>query len=57
MKTTNNQERPVTIRITDNLYQHYVNKALKRGQKEKRIVKISEVLREVLENGKNETGK
>lgn len=47
-----NKEKPVTLRISNSLYQHYVEKALKRGQKEKRIVKISEIFREVLENGK-----
>jgi len=46
------KEKPVTIRLSNKLYQHYVEKALKKGQKEKRIVRISEVMREVLENYK-----
>lgn len=47
-----NKERPVTIRLSNNLYNHYLEKAIKRTQKEKRIVKISEVLREALELNK-----
>lgn len=47
-----NKEKIVTIRLLPSLYQHYVEIALKKGQQEKRIVGISEVLREVLENGK-----
>nr|QBM02808.1 hypothetical protein [uncultured archaeon] len=46
------KDKHITLRLTSDTYQTYVEKALKRGQKEKRIVKISEVLREVLENGK-----
>lgn len=46
------KDRPVTIRLPEMLYQTYINKALTQGQKEKRIVKISEVIRETLEKNK-----
>jgi hypothetical protein len=47
-----NKEKPVTVRLPTSLYEHYLEKALKRAQKERRIVKISEVLREALEQNK-----
>lgn len=47
-----NKEIPVTIRLTKSLYNCYIEKALKKGLKEKRIIKISEVLREAIEKGK-----
>jgi len=47
-----NKDIPVTVRLSKGLYQTYINKALKKCQKEKRIVKISEVLREALEKYK-----
>lgn len=46
------KERPVTIRISNELYEFFLEKALNRAQKEKRIVKISEIMRDALERGK-----
>lgn len=48
----NNVDRPITIRISNDLYNFFLEEALSRGQKEKRIVKVSEVMREAMENGK-----
>ena len=47
------KDKPVTIRIPTDLYDFFVQKALTRGQEEKRIVKVSEVMREAMEAGKN----
>lgn len=47
-----NQDRHLTIRVSKELYETYAEKALKKSKKEKRIVKVSEVIREALENGK-----
>lgn len=52
MKNKEKQDRHLTIRMSNDLYQSYVEKALKMGQKEQRIVKISEVIKTALENGK-----
>ena len=45
-------DRPITIRISNDLYNFFLERALCRGQEEKRIVKVSEVMREAMENGK-----
>ena len=47
-----NQDTQLTIRLSKDLYQSYADKALKKGKKEKRIVKIAEVVREALERCK-----
>lgn len=46
------KDKHITLRLQNDLYQSYIEKALKKGQKEKRIVKISEVLRDALEKCK-----
>lgn len=46
------KDKPVTIRITKELYDFFLDKALNRAQKEKRVVKISEIMREAMERGK-----
>lgn len=43
-----NQDKNLNIRLSKELYQAYVEKADKKGKKEQRIVKISEVVREAL---------
>lgn len=48
----NKKDKHLTIRLSNSLYEHYVEKAIKKSQKEHRIVKVSEVLREVLEKNK-----
>ena len=47
-----NQNKQLNIRLSKELYQSYEEKALKKGKKEKRIVKISEVVREALEKNR-----
>jgi hypothetical protein len=47
-----NQNRHLTIRLSKELYKSYESKAIKKGKKENRIVKISEVIREALEKCK-----
>ena len=46
------KDRHLSIRISEDLYKSYIKKALKRGNEEERIVKVSEIIREVLENNK-----
>ncbi len=46
------KEKHLTIRISTELYNSYIKKALNKGVKEKRIVKLSEIIREILENNK-----
>lgn len=48
--TNNNMDRSVTIRIKKELYQELVDKAIIKSVKEGRIVKVSEIIREKLEN-------
>lgn len=50
MKTA--KTKALNMRIETDLYQAYVDKALKRGVKEKRLVTVSEVIREVLERNR-----
>ena len=45
-----NQNRSITFRINADLYQKYLNIAILRTVNEKRIVNISEIIREALEN-------
>jgi len=47
----NKKEKLLSIRITNELYQKYVNETIKRSNKEKRIIKISEIIREILTKG------
>ena len=53
MKDTNKNEKDkhLSIRFSSELYQKYVDEAIKRSVQEKRIVKVSEIIREVLEKG------
>jgi predicted DNA-binding protein len=43
------KDKHLSIRISDELYQKYVEEAIKRSNTEKRIVKVSEIIREKLE--------
>ena len=45
------QDKHLNIRFSKELYQKYIDKAIKRSSEEKRIVKVSEIIREVLEKG------
>lgn len=45
------KDKALSIRISDELYQQYVEETIKRTNKENRLVKVSEIIREVLENG------
>ncbi len=45
------KEKHLSVRLSSDLYQKYVEKAIERSNKENRIVKISEIVREVLEKG------
>lgn len=47
------KDRHLTIRVPHELYEAYVKKTLARSQKEKRLIKISEIIREALEQNKN----
>lgn len=53
MKNANKNEKDkhLSVRFSSELYQRYIYKALERANKEKRIVKVSEIIREVLEKG------
>jgi len=48
MKTETLRDKHITMRLPQDLYQSYVDAALEKGQKEKRIVNLSEVLRDAL---------
>lgn len=41
----------LSIRISDELYEKYVNETIKRSNQTNKLIKLSEVIREVLENG------
>lgn len=43
------KDKHLSIRISDELYQKYVEIAIKRSTKERRIVNVSEIIRDVLE--------
>lgn len=47
----NKKEKAISLRLTEELYQKYVEMAIERSNKENRIVKVSEIIREVLEKG------
>ncbi len=43
------KEKHLTIRLSLDLYQKYVNKTIERCKDESKIIKLSEVIREILE--------
>lgn len=47
----NKKDKSITIRVPTELYQQYVNETINRTNKENRLVKVSEIIREVLEKG------
>lgn len=51
MNCANKKDKHLSVRFSSELYQKYVNEAINRSTKEKRIVKVSEIIREVLEKG------
>ena len=53
MEKENTKDKPVTIRISNELYCFFVDKALNIAQTERKIVKISTLMREAIEVGKN----
>lgn len=52
MEKENAKDKPVTIRIPNELYNFFVEKALNIAQTERKIVKVSTLMREAMENGK-----
>ena len=44
------KEKHLTIRIPLDLYQKYVDIAIKKSLKEGKLIKLSEIIRETLEN-------
>lgn len=50
-KNKNEKDKHLSVRFSSELYQKYVENAIERSNKEKRIVKVSEIIREVLEKG------
>lgn len=47
------KDKHLTIRISNETYNQYVEETIRRTIKENKIIKISEVIREVLERGVN----
>ena len=47
------KDKSLTIRVSAELYQEYINETIKRTNEENRLVKVSEIIREVLESGLN----
>lgn len=47
------KDKHLTIRISSEIYKLYVEETIRRTIKENKIIKISEVIREVLERGIN----
>ena len=45
------KDKHLSIRVPGELYQEYVEETIKRTNNENRLVKVSEVIREVLEKG------
>lgn len=43
------KDKAISLRLSEELHQKYVEKAIERSNKEKRIVNVSEIIREVLE--------
>jgi hypothetical protein len=46
------KEKHLTIRLPINLYEIYVKKTIDASQKEGRLIKLSEIIREVLQKNK-----
>ena len=46
------KDKAVTVRIPIELYNLFLERTLERSNKEKRMVKISEIMREAMENGR-----
>lgn len=44
-----NQDRSVTIRVKNDLYQELTNKAIVQSIKDKKIIKVSEIIRLAIE--------
>lgn len=51
MERENKKTKHLSVRFSSELYQKYINKAIERTNQENRIVKVSEIIREVLEKG------
>ncbi len=49
MKSKENKGKSITFRLNQDLYEKCVENAINRSIKEKRIVKVSEIIREILE--------
>ena len=45
------KDKHLSIRFSSELYKKYIDIAINRSVEEKRIVKVSEIIREVLEKG------
>lgn len=45
------KDKHLSVRFSSSLYQKYVDEAIKRSGEQGRIVKVSEVVREILEKG------
>jgi predicted DNA-binding protein len=45
------KDKHLSIRIPYELYQKYVKETIKRTNQENRLVKVSEIIREILEKG------
>lgn len=43
------KEKHLTIRLPLDLYQKYVDKTIAKSKKETRLIKLSEIIREILE--------
>jgi metal-responsive CopG/Arc/MetJ family transcriptional regulator len=44
------KEKAISLRLSQELYQKYVNKAIQQSNKEKRLIAISEIIRKTLED-------
>ncbi len=47
------KDKHLSIRISNELYLKYINETIKRVNESGKLIKISEIIREVLENGLN----
>lgn len=47
----NTKEKAISLRVKLELYQKFVDKAIKQSNEKKRLVNISEIIREILEKG------
>ena len=46
------KDKAISLRLPTELYEVYVQKALDKSNKEKRIVNVSEIIRDILEENK-----